>query len=151
MAKAKYTPEQKAEALRLYAEHGAGETHRLTGIPKGTLTSWAGRNGVQSHAAAKTAIATEASKIKWAERRQTLADQLGDAVADFVAAARKAAADGDGRNTQALMTAAAISVDKAQLVSGGATSRHEDVTDPERRLALVRDLKSKPGGEAKTG
>ena len=144
MPAAKWTPEQKTTALDLYREHGPAEAARRTGIPLGTISSWAKRSGVQTAAPENARVRVEAAKIKWAERRLTIADEFGTAIVEFLAAGRKAAADGDGRNTQAFATAAAISLDKAQLVTGGPTERTEhEVTDPQRRLAVVTELAAK--------
>lgn len=78
----RYTDQQRADALALYVEHGLAETHRRTGIPRGTLSSWQQRAGVQtadpdgSRARARTA----AARARWEElsedRRQELAARL---------------------------------------------------------------------------
>jgi len=137
-----YTDEQKQAALDAYAEHGPAEASRQTGVPTKTIASWAARSGVQMDAGARSS-AVEAAKITWEIRRKTLADDFGRAAAELIEHARIAARTSDRpRDAQALMTAAAIGVDKAQLLAGGATARVEhDVTDPQARLAAVHELK----------
>lgn len=58
-----YTAAQKEEALYLYQEQGPAAASRATRIPKGTIVSWARRQGLQSDAAAKTKAATEAAAV----------------------------------------------------------------------------------------
>jgi transposase-like protein len=60
-----YQPELKAQALAIYVEHGGAEAARQTGIPNGTIRSWAHRNGVATVAAEKTRAATEAARPSW--------------------------------------------------------------------------------------
>lgn len=67
--RASYTADQKAEALRLYQEQGPAAASRATSIPKGTIVSWARRQGLQSDGAAKTKAATEAASLDAAKTR----------------------------------------------------------------------------------
>lgn len=135
MAERKYTDTQRDDALALYVEHGACEAARRTGIPQKTISSWAARAGVQSDAPAKTADATAAAAMKWAQRRVDLADELGRVSAVLAAAAEAAAQRDDGRSAQAFMTGAAIGVDKAELLTGRATSRAAVLSDAAGRAA----------------
>ena len=81
-----YTDQQRQDALDAYVDHGLAETARRTGIPRGTVSSWATRAGLQT--AAATALRarerTEAARARWAEvseeRRQELAGRLLDEV-----------------------------------------------------------------------
>lgn len=150
MAAKKHTDEQRAEALALYAEHGLAEAHRRTSIAKGTISSWARRTGVQTSAPGNMREANEAAAMAWEQRRLALKDKLGQAVEEFVEAARRVARGaGSAKDAQALMTAAAIGVDKAQLLAGGATARTEvDVSDPGARLAAVHELKDQAAKRA---
>lgn len=145
MAAAKWTAEQKAEALRLYADVGSGEAARRTGIPQPTISSWARRNGVQSSAPANMHAANQATKIKWEQRRLTIADDFGDALRVMLAAAVAASRADDVRaasRAKDFMVAAAIAYDKAELRVGGLTGRVGiDMAEPEARLAEVHQLR----------
>jgi transposase-like protein len=150
----KYTDQQRDQALAAYIEHGACEAARRTGIPQVTISTWARRGGVQSSAPAKIEAAVKAGAMKWAQRRVTLADKLGQVSEVLADAAQKAADAGDGRNAQALMTGAAIGVDKAELLTGRATSRSVTYTDPVARakeLADVRDELEERRQQRETG
>lgn len=143
MQRQRWTPEQKADALRLLAEHGKAEAARRTGIPAGTIASW----GVRCHVAAPTPEAlrpvVEARQIAWAhrkldfgERLATLAGKAADALEERLDN-RVATGIRDHAATIALL------VDKAQLLTGGATSRDEVVQrtpEAEQELAQVLEL-----------
>jgi transposase-like protein len=73
---AKYTDEQKAEALAIVAEHGQGEAARRTGIPFGTIGSWANRAGIRAPDSTATAVKTAHAIAANADRKTTLAHQL---------------------------------------------------------------------------
>jgi hypothetical protein len=155
MSRTHYTPEQRTQALALYVEHGPAETERHTGIPRRTIATWARRAGLKTDAPSKTAKATAAAAMKWAQRRVVLADKLGQVSEQLAGAAQAAVAKGDGRNAQAFMTAAAIGVDKAELLTGRATSRSVTLSDASSRaaeLAQVRDeLKERRDQKEETG
>jgi transposase-like protein len=76
MARQSYTPEQKAEALALVAEHGHSEAVRRTGIPMGTIASWANREDVKAPDPGITAAKTTALIASTAERKQQIAAAL---------------------------------------------------------------------------
>lgn len=127
MARRTYTPEQRAEALELYAQHGAVETCRRTGIAKGTLQSWAHRSGVATACNENRRANVEALKAKWDERRIVMVHEIGAVAHMALAQAEEAVALGRGRDAKDFATTMAILVDKAQLLTGAATSRHETV------------------------
>jgi transposase-like protein len=60
---AKYTPEQRAEALALYETHGPSAVTEQLGIPKGTVTGWAKEAGVRTVRTSRTREATEARAV----------------------------------------------------------------------------------------
>ena len=76
MARRAYTEDEKAEALRIYEEHGPTAAQKQTGIPKGTITRWAKAAGVETVSAENTRKATEAIQLTNAERRARLAERL---------------------------------------------------------------------------
>lgn len=76
MAARKWTDEQREEALRLHLEVGPAEASRLTGVPKGTVASWARRQGVETRVVPAREEAVEASALVAEQRRLDLAAGL---------------------------------------------------------------------------
>lgn len=142
MSRRSYTDEQRAEALALYVELGAAETARRTGIAKGTVMSWASRSGLAMHATEATRKATEASALKWAQRRQQLVHDIGAVAELALRQAQVSVETGHARNAKDFATTMAILVDKAQLLDGAATSRTALVGErtPEREAELAKVL-----------
>lgn len=141
MGRRTYTPEQKAEALALYAEIGGAEAARRTGISKGTLQSWAHRAGVHSVATERTEAAVKAMQAQWAERRAVMIDEIGAVAHMALMRAEQCITreNPSGRDAKDFATTMAILIDKAQLLTGDATSRHETVvTDQlDREIAAL--------------
>lgn len=137
-----YTDDEKHRALELYVEHGLAEAVAQTGIPKGTVSSWVERTGLQTHADEQTAAAIEASKLRWEERRLDLAHEMGRVAELALKVAGEQLEAGKPRDAQAAATTMAILADKAQLLTGGSTSRGEltgqrqEVIDAARHGAL---------------
>lgn len=77
-----YTAQQRQDALEAYVDHGLAEAARRTGVPRGTVSSWATRAGLQTTAAtaSRARARTDAARARWAEvseeRRQELAGRL---------------------------------------------------------------------------
>lgn len=135
---AKWTPEQRAEALELYVELGPAAASARTGIPVGTIASWAHRNGVQTRCIETTAARVEHSRLRWAERRADLAERIG-AVAEKALDQTEHALDEGDRKAKDFALTMAVLVDKAQLLSGEATARHALRDDREGVLGDARD------------
>lgn len=135
---AKWTPEQRAEALELYVELGPSAASERTGIPKGTIGWWASEAGIRTDGAERTAAATEAAALRWAERRANLADRIG-AVAELALVQTEAALEDDDRKAKDFALTMAVLIDKAQLLSGDATVRHGLEEDREEVIARARD------------
>jgi len=119
-------PEQKAEALRLVAEVGQAEAARLTGIPVGTVASWAQRAGVEAPGVDEQRKRVASGQIAWAERRLTLADRFGE-VADKAARVLLERLDSADVTVPQVISVIEAAVGKAQLLTGGSTSREEQV------------------------
>lgn len=137
-----YTEEERRNALALVGEHGRAEASRRTGVTTRTLNRWARDAGITSRdAILKTRAATEAARAasdrRYEQTRQELRDEFAEA-ARYLAQRAKAA---DDRHKSGVMTAAAIAIDKAELLSGRATSRQEHVR-PERVEAAVSELEA---------
>lgn len=144
-----YTEQERQAAMEAYGEVGPAEAARRTGIPAPTIRKWAERAGVTGDDP-RTRPMTQAAQVAWEIRRKTLANDFGQVAAELLQHVRTAASEPNrSRDAQALMTAAAIGVDKAQLLAGGATSRVEhDVTDPDQRLAAVHSLREQAAKRA---
>lgn len=138
MARTTWTPEHKTEALRLYQTEGTNAAAAATGVPPATIRSWAHRSGVAANCNEQRRANVQAQQLAWAERRGIMVEEIG-AVAHKALAQTVAALElGKSRDAKDLATTMAILVDKAQLLSGGATSR-SDHADPRTKLAHLRD------------
>lgn len=143
-----YTDTQKADAVNLYVEHGLAEAHHRTGIPKVNLKRWANTQGVDTaaigeRASAKTAAATQASQQRWADLRAAMADRSGDMATRVLAVCEQYLEElvpTSVRDLQSLATTFGILVDKAQVLSNGATERIEHVVPPERSPDVEEEL-----------
>lgn len=76
MPRRRWTDEQRDQALALVAEVGTSEAARRTGVPIGTIGSWAHRAGVTAPDVDTTAAKTAARVATTAERRARLAENL---------------------------------------------------------------------------
>lgn len=127
MQRHSYTASEKAHALELYAEHGAAETARMTGIAKGTLQSWAHRSGVRSVATERTQAAVQAMQAQWNERRLVMIHEIGAVAHMALLRTEQSITTARSREAKEFATTMAILVDKAQLLSGDPTARTETV------------------------
>lgn len=101
-----YSVEQRAEALRLLETEGTAHAHKVTGVPKPTLTRWAKAAGIDTGEVARrrTASATEAVRARAAEVKATTVELL------------------EGHLAQAgtfLTTIAGVNARAAQLIASG--------------------------------
>ena len=78
MPAAKYTQEQRDEALALYRTDGPTAVEKKLGIPKGTVTRWAKETGVETVSVSTTRAGTEAASVYAKSRRAELAKLLLD-------------------------------------------------------------------------
>lgn len=69
LQRTRWTAAQKAEALRIYQEHGAAAASEATGVPIATISSWARRAG-------KTAVTPE-RQARVAAKQLTIAERKG--------------------------------------------------------------------------
>lgn len=78
-----YSEEQRAEALRLVEEHGTAHAHRVTGVPKGTLSRWTKAAGIDTTVVdrRRTAAATEAVRARSAEVKAGTLELLEEHIA----------------------------------------------------------------------
>jgi hypothetical protein len=132
----RWSDEDRERALQMLRDGvGTNEVARRTGIAKSAISRWSTAAGIVTARAAQTEAAHEGVKLAWAKRRGELTDRFGEVAATML----DKATGGDSADAKNFMTAAAIAVDKAQLLSGGVTSRHEQL-DAERRRERVEQL-----------
>src|SRR5262249_6657783 len=131
-----YTDEDRAKALELYLQHGAATAAEQTGIPVGTITSWATRQGLSELRTIEAKRAAEGARLTWAQRRAQVALEAGEAAHEFTARARMA----KPRDARDLMAAADMAVKNAQLLDGGPTNRVE-YADPEQARQAIRKMR----------
>lgn len=161
MARRSYTDEQRAEALALYAEHGSAVAAERTGIPSGTVQSWAHRAGVATACTQERLALAESAMATLEQRKATLAsDLMGDierlrAQLFAPCTERKVVTLAGGAampstwdivdveldqpsftDQRACMTSIAIAVDKVQILTGAATERidHRHTTPLDEEL-----------------
>lgn len=138
-----HPPETRAEALRLYPKHGTTETSRRTGVPKRTIIGWAKDAGLITHAdEQKTAEArahnAERVQAAWGEYRETEAKHAGTTAATARHALEAAIEAKDPQLIRALAISYGVMIDKAELLSGRATSRIETWAETELDTELRR-------------
>lgn len=161
----KWSAAQQSEALALAAERGPVEAARQLGIPDGTVRWWMHQQTERAGKALATVGATMPAEVderdaqgrrslSWHERQRPLVHALGVAASAAVEACQQAISEGRARDAKDLSICAGVLVDKAQLLSGFATSRTEGahfhagvddaeqarrIADLERRLGLRDD------------
>lgn len=136
----RYTPAQRDEAVNLAADAGLSEASRRLQISKGSLSRWCAEAGVELFQPKRVQVAA----LRWEERRLDLAHEAGRVAAKALAATESYLAESRPREAQQAATTMAILADKAQLLTGAATSRSEHSVSPERAVELrdkVRHLK----------
>lgn len=92
---------------------------------------------------ARTEAARQRALSKWAERREAEADAAGITAAIARQRLVQALQGGDDKMTRASAVAYGILIDKAQLLAGDATVRHEHTSpdrSPEQEQELARVL-----------
>jgi hypothetical protein len=132
----KWTDAQRDEALAIYRVDGPSEAARRTGIPRPTITSWACRNGEASLMRENLMANVLAQQLRWAERRESMVHEMGDVAQKALTKAGEAIDADKLRDAKDAATTMAILVDKAQLLSGGATSR--PAFDPQRVIEQAK-------------
>ncbi len=166
---ARYTDTEKTEAIAIYVEHGLAEAHNRTGIPRGTLRSWAKQAGhdtaeLSAHAGTKTRAANEASVATMEARKLAFADGLMADLKKLRAqlfapcVEQKVVTLSGGQGSPAtwdiveverdkptfadqvkILTSIGIAVDKVQILTGAATDRIDITGDVRSRAAELAD------------
>lgn len=127
----------RSEALRVHLTDGAAAAAQRTGVPASTVRRWAHEAGQRTERARTTTEATQAAAMRWTERRAVMVEEMGAVAHEALAQAWAAMHAGNARDAKNLATTMAILIDKAELLSGGATSREERV-DPAALVAEAR-------------
>jgi len=137
-----YTDEQRQQAIDMYVEHGTKHTVETLGIPRRTILDWAKKAGVVAQAdtektAQARAVNAERVQAAWGDYRENEALGAGAAAASMRNGVLEASANNNHQLLRARATAYGIFVDKAELLSGRATSRVETWAESE----LDRELR----------
>lgn len=135
MSPAKKWPDDvKATALDVFAREGCPAASKATGVPEGTIRSWAKREGERAGTrlaqrnGVEVDVVRSASVVPWRDRREPLVRDLGDAVVETLDEVRTAVKGGRLRDARDGAVTLGILVDKAQLLSGLATGRSESLS-----------------------
>lgn len=156
-----YTQQQKQQALDLLRELGKAEAARRTGIPAGTISSWAVRKGVTTNHPAPEQLAAAAMSL--AQRKAALADDMLNRARSMIAqldstmVEKKALVVSDGRNEgshievaeveydhpptgaqKQIVETVAILIAQVQLLTGQATARLESTVTNQAEVAEAR-------------
>jgi transposase-like protein len=117
------TTKARAIALAVELEDVAAAAHDL-GLPRQTVHRWLRDAGVTVTTENREA-AVEATKLRWEERRAVMVEEMGEVAQIALQRTRDGLGAGlDGvKAAKDAATTMAILVDKAQLLSGGATGR----------------------------
>lgn len=137
----KYPEAAKQEALRLLAEVGPHEASRRTGIPIGTIASWGHRHAVKAPPVASVERMVAGAQVEWARRKVQLGERLGGLAEDIAARIQQRIDVDKVTGVRDLAATMAVVIDRAQLLTGGATSRSEVVErTPESEAELAKVL-----------
>lgn len=128
MAKASWPEEVKQRALALYLEGGVASASAATGVPRGTIASWASRaclvDQQQANTNRSTAAAVERRTRAVEERREVLVAKLGELAELGVDWALERVADPKAEvSLRDVIGAMTRAIHDLQLLSGAATSR----------------------------
>lgn len=156
MARVTYSDEQKAAALKLYAEVGPAQAGRLTGIKAATIGKWAQRANIVAETTIKNERAVETAKLNREVKREQLRELILDKAIDMLHRMDETHTDFKATKegiqevswTKApsgackdYATSAAILVDKFRMEMGEATSRTDATqkTEVSGEIAVTQD------------
>lgn len=113
------------------------------GVARSTVSAWSKADGWvhgPTDTQAQTAAAGARNVERWSQRRAREADEAGAIAASVREAGRKAIDDDNPQMVRACGIFYGILIDKAQLLSGGATGRVDSAT-PEQRRERIRQYR----------
>lgn len=144
MGRNNWSAATKQQALEVYAEHGLLAASEATGVPRGTIKSWASRMGVEPATAERVKARRDATVARversLAERRVVLVAKLGEIAELGVDWAAKMLEQGDDLSMRDVVGAWTRAIHDLQLLSGEATDRSETLTPPDAIDAEIADL-----------
>lgn len=146
MQRKRYTDAEKAEALELLAAVGQAEAAARTGIPVGTIKSWGARERVQAPGTEETCNAVAAKLATWADQRAVLGNRAGEIALLALEQIPDRIENRDELAAQRLASTMSALVDKAQLLTGEATERIEQLgggSAIEAARALLDDVRER--------
>lgn len=140
-----YTMDQRAKALADVAELGLAEAAKKTGIPKSTLSHWAGQEGVatvidedaRKRTEAATAVSQMSRKQRLIESENRLTVQLS-VIAELAARAEIDILRKGKPTLNEVVGARTRAIHDLQLLGGKATERTE-VVETAEDVASLRD------------
>jgi transposase-like protein len=122
-----YSADERAEALALYVHEGLYVATERTGIPKGTISSWAQRDGLQTVCVPEKVRAAAAMRSATVEeRRAALAEKLVE-VAELGVELEVDILRSKDANLRDVVGARTRAIHDLQLLTGAATARAEHV------------------------
>lgn len=139
MARKLYDDGVKQQALELYATEGGAAASAATGVPRGTIKSWASRLGVDPPAAERSKARRDAVVARVertvAERKVALVTKLGEVAEMGVDWAARMLESGDDLSMRDVVGAWTRAIHDLQLLAGDATSRTETMSgDAQQRI-----------------
>lgn len=135
----RYTDEERALCRAVYEARGAKEAAGECGIKLNTVRGWVSRYGWRVSTNRRDELRENAGNaaIEWNARRTALANELGGAAERTLQVITNALEAGTVTTDQAIR-AIAVLIDKAQLLSGGATTRPD--LDGAKLLGNITEL-----------
>lgn len=148
----RHSDQTRADALADVPTLGISGVAKKHGLGKATISRWAEEAGIGTVPNEQTQAATEAARLRREATREVLKGQLLDKARDMLTRMDEEHVDYRGKDSdrvtwdkapsgacQQYATAAAILIDKSQLLEGKATTRteHVDPTDAELRELLA--------------
>jgi len=144
MPRTTYSPEAKAEALRIYEKEGPSEAARQTGIAKQRITQWAKIAGVRTSAPQRMAEATQMRRLQGEAFREEVKEKLlrrVDTALELMVTQTTTHVGQQGKEVtyerppaqdfRHYAMSAGILVDKFRLESGESTAKTEHVNQTE--------------------
>ena len=138
MSGSRHTTAAKARAVAIYQTQGSAQAAETLGVSKRTILTWAKDAGATSREGAKRTA--EASRVQraWGDFREGEALAAGEAAGTL----RGKVLDADkSRDAKDWAIAYGIFIDKAELLSGRATSRVETWAESEVDAELRRGVR----------
>lgn len=140
-----WSSEIRERALEVYTEHGLAVASAETGVPSGTIRSWASRRGVAPATAERTQARRDATVARkertLAERKVALVAKLGEVAEMGIDWAAKMLEDGDDLSMRDVVGAWTRAIHDLQLLAGDATSRTETMaTDAKQRIEAATQV-----------